>query len=85
MTSPRPDPPLPGSRSSPFASAQQPMRVASPCWLSDGATIADPFHPTIELIALLKAPARQLRGDSAIRRARWAVRIRPRTQGYRAG
>lgn len=44
--------------------------------LSDGITIADPFHPTIELVALLRARARQLQGDSWKRRARLGVRLR---------
>ena len=32
--------------------------------LDDGATIADPFHPTAELVALLEARSRHLGGSS---------------------
>jgi hypothetical protein len=37
--------------------------------LSDGKVVADPFHPTLALIELLRARARQLGGDSRIRRS----------------
>jgi hypothetical protein len=36
--------------------------------LSDGCVIADPFHPTLDLIALLRARACQLNGHSRTRR-----------------
>jgi hypothetical protein len=43
--------------------------------LSDGTVIADPFHPTLDLIELLRARARQLNGDSRIMRSgRWRLR-----------
>ena len=52
--------------------------------LSDGRVIADPFHHTADLIDLLRARARQLDGDSRIRRCgrlrAWA-RLCPPTCG----
>jgi len=43
--------------------------------LSDGTVVADPFYPTLDLIELLRARARQLNGDSRIRRSRrWRLR-----------
>ncbi len=36
--------------------------------IEDDSTIADPFHPTAELVALLAVRARQLRGGGARRR-----------------
>lgn len=49
--------------------------------LTDGTAIADPFHPTVELISLLRARADQLRGGAAgsrgLRRGVWArLRLR---------
>jgi len=37
--------------------------------LSDGTVVADPFHPTVDLIDLLRARARQVDGDSRMRRS----------------
>lgn len=37
--------------------------------LSDGTVVADPFRPTLDLIDLLRARARQLDGDSRVRRS----------------
>jgi hypothetical protein len=37
--------------------------------LSDGAIVADPFHPTADLIDLLRARAHQLEGVSPMRRS----------------
>ena len=46
--------------------------------LSDGAVIADPFHRTAQLTALLKARAGQLRGEPSRRRPwLWRLRLRP--------
>ena len=42
--------------------------------LHDGAVIADPFHRTASLVALLTARAKQLRGDRTGRR-RWLPRL----------
>ncbi len=38
--------------------------------VSDGTVVADPFHPTVDVIELMRARARQLNGDSRIRRSR---------------
>ena len=43
--------------------------------LHDGAVIADPFHRTAPLVALLTARAGQLRGERSGRR-RWCSRLR---------
>jgi hypothetical protein len=37
--------------------------------LSDETVVADPFHPTLDLIDLLRARARQLEGDGRITRS----------------
>ena len=37
--------------------------------LSDGTVVADPSHPTLDLIELMRARARQLNGGSRIRRS----------------
>ena len=37
--------------------------------LSDGTIVADPFHATVDLIDLLSARARQLEGNSPMRRS----------------
>jgi hypothetical protein len=43
--------------------------------LSDGTVVADPFHPTLDLIDLLRARARQLDGDGRMKRSgRWHSR-----------
>jgi hypothetical protein len=43
--------------------------------LSDGTVVADPVHPTVDLIDFLRARARQLDGDGRIRRwGRWHSR-----------
>jgi hypothetical protein len=38
--------------------------------LSDGTVVADPFHPTADLVDLLRARAHQLGGDGPMRRSR---------------
>jgi hypothetical protein len=43
--------------------------------LHDGAVIADPFHRTAPLVALLAARAEQLRGEPSGRRS-WLSRLR---------
>jgi hypothetical protein len=43
--------------------------------LHDGAVIADPFHRTAPLVALLVARSQQLRGEPSVRR-RWLSRLR---------
>jgi hypothetical protein len=43
--------------------------------LQDGAVIADPFHRTASLVALLVARAEQLHGERS-RRRRWFARLR---------
>ena len=43
--------------------------------LHDGAVIADPFHRTAPLVALLAARSQQLRGEPSVRR-RWLSRLR---------
>jgi hypothetical protein len=43
--------------------------------LSDGAVVADPFRPTLDLIDLLRARAGQVDADSRMRRS-WRRRIR---------
>lgn len=46
--------------------------------LSDGAVIADPFHRTAPLTALLSARAEQLRAEpSRGRRRSWRLKLRP--------
>jgi hypothetical protein len=50
--------------------------------LSDGAVVADPFHPTADLIDLLRARADQLDGGSPTRRSR---RLRSRATRARGG
>lgn len=38
--------------------------------LADGAVVADPFHPSVPLVELLRARARQLEGEMPRRRRR---------------
>jgi hypothetical protein len=38
--------------------------------LADGAAVADPFHPSVPLVELLRARARQLEGEMPRRRRR---------------
>jgi hypothetical protein len=47
--------------------------------LADAGVIADPFHPTAALVALLRERGRQLSGMPAGRR-RWALRSRSGAQ-----
>jgi hypothetical protein len=56
--------------------------------LSDGAVIADPFYPTVTLVELLRARARQLTADESaprrpLRSIRAALRARLRLQSGR--
>jgi len=47
--------------------------------VSDGTVVANPFHPTVDVIELLRARARQLNPDSRTRRPRrWRLRSRRR-------
>src|SRR3954468_10493285 len=48
--------------------------------VDDRHTVADPFHPTGELVSLLDAPARQLRAGGRRRAPRFA-RFRPAFTG----
>jgi hypothetical protein len=51
--------------------------------LSEGTVVADPFHPTVDLIDLLRARARQLNGDGRIRcSGRWYTRPLLRAAGW---
>jgi hypothetical protein len=53
--------------------------------LADGAVIADPFHPTAELVELLRTRARQLSlGREPTRRARWRW-LAPRRRAAHTG
>ena len=47
--------------------------------LADGAVVADPFHPTLALLELLRARERQLRGGPWWRRRRLPRWSRRRT------
>src|SRR6185437_7570872 len=43
--------------------------------VSDGTVVANPFHPSVDVIELLRARARQLNRDSRIGRSRrWRLR-----------
>lgn len=44
-------------------------RLLAALALSDGKVVADPFHPTLALIELLRARARQLGVDTRVRRS----------------
>jgi hypothetical protein len=46
--------------------------------LADGAVVADPFHPTIALLDLLRARAGQLSSVGDRAESRWAIRARAR-------
>jgi len=51
--------------------------------LSDGTVVADPFHPTLDVIELLQARARQLDVDVRIRRSRRSrLRSLPRVAAW---
>jgi hypothetical protein len=52
--------------------------------LSDGTAVADPFHPTVDLIDLLRARAHQLSDKRWARRSgRWPGRSRLRALAWR--
>jgi hypothetical protein len=51
--------PVPGA---PFLLAEVGGELRAALSLADGAAIADPFHPTAPLVALLRTRAEQLRG-----------------------
>lgn len=52
--------------------------------LSDGAVVADPFHPTLDVIELLRERARQFDPKSRIRRSgRCRFRFLPRAAAWR--
>lgn len=53
--------------------------------LSDGAVIADPFHPTAPLVELLDRRANQLRDDRSPRLRRLGARVRRVARGDRHG
>ncbi len=57
---------LEGSTAPPGAAllAEVEGRVLAAIFLAHGATVADPFHPTAELVRLLEARARQLGSGS---------------------
>jgi hypothetical protein len=52
--------------------------------LSDGTVVADPFHPTLDVIGLLRERARQFDAKSRIRRSgRCRFRFLPRAAAWR--
>jgi hypothetical protein len=71
---------LPGSPPILLAEADGELRAALA--LDGGAAIADPFHPTADLVAILRARARQLAATGS--RATKSRRRRPRKRLPRA-
>jgi hypothetical protein len=69
----------------PLLLAERDGRLQAALSLSDGTTIADPFAPTAELIALLHVRAERLRGGTPfLARARAAIYSRRRRRAYAA-
>jgi hypothetical protein len=76
--------PLPGPSPMLIAEVAGELRAAVP--LYGGSEIADPFHPTAELVVLLRERTRQIappRRRSA-RRVRWPARMRRSAIALRA-
>jgi hypothetical protein len=53
----------------PLLLAEVDGRLLAALALSDGTVVADPFHPTADLIDLLRARAHQLGGNTPMRRS----------------